>query len=235
MKKHFQKQIKQNTFFCFSPPVMAATVIIELALLCWSLVRYRKSTSLKLSVIILLSLAVFQAAEYGICESISLGSSMWAKIGFASITVLPVAGLHLIYSIAGRHPKKLIWFAYLSGLIWIGLFLFGGIMESQVCSGNYIIFNLKITFGGAYFMYYYFWLLFGSSVALKIAKTTDKKTSQALRAMVVGYGSFTVPATFIWFIYDGASKGLPSIMCGFAVIFALILALYIIPRTAQRS
>lgn len=214
---------------------MALTVIIEVLLAIFSIIRLRNNRSVQLGVGILLFLALFQAAEYGICEQIGFGGTIWAQIGFASITMLPVLGMHLISTIAKLQDMRILLAAYLSGAVWIGLFAFGGIMENQVCSGNYVIFNLSAGFGGAYFMFYYFWLVFGSIVAIKqsFKKKVSKQQASALRAMVLGYASFTVPATLIWFVFDGAAQGLPSIMCGFAVIFALILGLKILPTASK--
>jgi hypothetical protein len=48
--------------------------------------------------------------------------------------------------------------------------------------------------------------------------------------MVLAYLSLLVPTTTVNLINPETVRGIPSIMCGFAVIFALILGLYILPR-----
>src|SRR5262245_15307458 len=56
-----------HTFYCFSPPVMLATFIVEIALAAFVFVRYRTSRFGKVGGLILILLAVFQFAEYRVC------------------------------------------------------------------------------------------------------------------------------------------------------------------------
>jgi hypothetical protein len=229
-------RFSKNTFSCFSPLVMAITIFIEVGLLIYGLFRYKRSTPISLSLLVLFCLALFQAAEYGICENLLLPDSVWAVIGFVSITMLPVLGIHLISSISKKTHFKLILLAYISAAAWSALFIFGDVLGEVVCEGNYVIFELSNGYGGGYFMYYYFWLLLGAGLAWRSQQqSTDRKTKQALVGLIVGYASFVIPATFIWFTYEGAAQGLPSIMCGFAVLFAIILGTYIMPRIGTKS
>ncbi|TSC81996.1 MAG: hypothetical protein G01um101419_692, partial [Parcubacteria group bacterium Gr01-1014_19] len=47
---------------------------------------------------------------------------------------------------------------------------------------------------------------------------------------IVGYLSFILPMGVIFVISPATREALASIMCGFAIIFALILALKIVPK-----
>jgi hypothetical protein len=58
------------------------------------------------------------------------------------------------------------------------------------------------------------------------------KVKQSLQAMVAAYLALLVPTTTVNLINPETIHGIPSIMCGFAVIFALILGLYVLPRVA---
>lgn len=215
---------------------MAMTVIVEVGLAIFTLLAREKNLTTRLGVIILIALATFQLAEYGICEDLGLNDNLWAKAGFVAITTLPVLGFHMIHTIAGKTNKYAVGAGYLTGLAWIILFLSGNAMENSVCNGNYVIFNLREGFGGAYFIFYYFWLIYGSVVAIHYARLAQQKTKKALWTVVLGYASFTVPATLIWFFAsdNGASQGLPSIMCGFAVIFAVLLTTIVLPNSSEK-
>ena len=93
--KFFPKQQKRETvLFCFSPPIMLATVIVESALALWTLFRYRQHLLGKIAVVILLLLAAFQISEYQVCGNHS--AEAWSKFGLVAITLLPVFGLRLI-------------------------------------------------------------------------------------------------------------------------------------------
>ena len=83
----FPKQKNQTTLFCFSPPVMLATVIIESGLALWTLFRYRQHLFGKIAVAILLLLAAFQISEYQVCGNHD--AETWARFGLVAITLLP--------------------------------------------------------------------------------------------------------------------------------------------------
>ena len=60
------KDYKGKTF-CFSPPVMLATFIIEFGFAFYSIWRYKMTTISRLVVAMLFALGSFQLAEYMIC------------------------------------------------------------------------------------------------------------------------------------------------------------------------
>jgi hypothetical protein len=47
--------------------------------------------------------------------------------------------------------------------------------------------------------------------------------------MMVGYLVFLIPTSVVGIAFPDSQRGIPSIMCGFAVLFAAIFALYILP------
>jgi len=226
-----------NTFYCFSPPVMIATFFIEIALVVYTLFFLKLNKSTKIGVILIICLAIFQLAEYGVCESYGTASLM-AKLGFIAITLLPPLGLHLVITIGNRNYKPLIVGAYLASLVWIFIFIFGSIMSGSVCEGNYVIFNIAEPYEGIYYLYYNFLLLLAMGLAISFAqkkRNAPKNIRRALHALVLGYLAFIVPSIFFTLIndYKGNDSPLPSVMCGFAVTLALILALRTIPLTTE--
>jgi hypothetical protein len=174
-------------------------------------------------------------AEYGICKQIGLENTIWAKFGFASITMLPILGLHLVYTIAGKSNKALLLAGYTGTLAWVLVFVFGNIMQSAVCTGNYVIFKVVNPWEGYYYLFYDLVVLIAMVQAIRFARETKStKTKNALHWLFIGYISFTVPAAVIWFLTDGADMALPSIMCGFAVIFAVIVGTRVIPYSTVK-
>jgi hypothetical protein len=74
-------------------------------------------------------------------------------------------------------------------------------------------------------------LLIGTGIALYYSvKTKDTNIKSALQWMSIGYISFMLPTVLAVIRYPSASSGIPSIMCGFAVLLALILVLFVLPR-----
>ena len=224
-----------NKFYCFSPPVMLATIIIELSLAIYTLIRYKLNPKKRLVLAILLLLATFQLAEYSVCGRFNLNAEAWSRVGFVAITMLPPLGLHLIKVIAGKSAKLLLLVAYLSALVWIVAFTFSSnVFAGQVCAGNYVIFRLTSTANLGYFIYYYSWLFVSIFLALYWSRKSKKQTSRALMLLVLGYLVFLVPTTVTNSLYPNSGRGIPSIMCGFAVLYAIILVFGVMPLSLDK-
>lgn len=230
------RYLKTGNLYCFSPPVMLATFIIEVLLAVYVVWRYALTPVTRLAVLILVGLATFQLAEYNVCEGAwGVSSLMWAKIGYVAITMLPPLGLHLATKLAGRSNRTLVATGYASGLLFAAFFLFSGNgIESQQCLGNYVIFQTAPWSVIPYAVYYYGWLIVTVGYALNAAKAMKKQSKRvALYALSVGYMAFILPTTTANVIDPSTIAGIPSIMCGFAVILALVLTFVVLPRYYQ--
>ena len=95
----------QRTLYCFSPPVMIATFIIEIVLAIIVFIRYRVTRFGKAAGFVLVLLAAFQLAEYRICTTTEI-PLLWSRIGFVAITLLPLMGLYLV-SLVSHKPHFL--------------------------------------------------------------------------------------------------------------------------------
>lgn len=232
------RYLKPNRLYCFSPPVMLATFIIEIVCAVYVVVKYKLTPVSRLAVALLVCLAVFQLAEYNVCEgAFGVDSLTWARIGYVAITLLPPLGLHLSTRLAGEKQRLLVGVAYASAAVFACIFLFVGHgMQGQQCLGNYVIFQIASWALLPYSVYYYGWLIFGTVYSLSVGsamKSKDKRV--ALYALAVGYLSFIVPTTAANYIAPATMAGIPSIMCGFAVILALILTGVVVPRYYRRG
>ncbi|MFZ1249654.1 MAG: hypothetical protein WAQ24_05035 [Candidatus Saccharimonadales bacterium] len=231
MKRHQ----KQGTFYCFSPPVMMATFLIEIGLAVWTLWRYRMNRLVQLSVATFVCLAMFQLAEYTICEGLfGLSQLTWAKIGYVAITALPPLGIHLLLVIAKRKAPWLLAVSYGSMVVFMAYFLFAtnGI-SATTCGGNYVIFKTSNYATSWYTLYYYgLELLVVGASAYLAHSVSNRRTKQALFGLTAGYLGFMVPVAIANTINPALIHAVPSVMCGFAVIFALSLGLYVLPRAA---
>lgn len=236
MATHGLEKYKKNNeaiLCCFSPAVMIATVIIEVVLAIWTLVRNHKSIFGKVAVGILLLLAAFQISEYQVCGNYD--GQFWSRFGLVAITILPVLGFYLITFIT--RSKK---FLALGGTIaaaFVAYFIFAphGAIDAY-CGGNYVIFGgpegLYELFGGYYFG---FLILSMWEAMLGIQSTHSARFKSVLKWMIIGYLSFILPLAIVYTVYAPARVAVASIMCGFAVIFAFILAFEIVPRFANHE
>ena len=73
---HHMDKFRKPKLYCFSPPVMIATFVIEVSLAIYTLWRYKLNPVTRLTVALLVCLAIFQLAEYNVCEGALLLSGV---------------------------------------------------------------------------------------------------------------------------------------------------------------
>lgn len=231
---------KQTTLACFSPLVMLATFIFEILAGVYIVWRYKLSAVSRLAVLILIALATFQLAEYNICETaLGLSSLDWARVGFVAITTLPPMGIHMAAAIAGQASrlKWLIASAYALGAVFATLFMTvgRGMQGGDECLGNYVIFHVSPATMDWYTLYYYSLLLVGVGLSVYLAKRTKQSSRRlALYWLAAGYMAFIIPTTTVSIIDPSTMAGIPSIMCGFAVLLAAVLVARVVPLSERK-
>jgi hypothetical protein len=229
-----EMRYQKNKLYCFSPPVMIATFAIESMLFVYTIVRYRMSPLGRIIAALLAFLAIFQFSEYHVCTP-DMAQASWSRVGFVAITLLPALGIHLVQEISGRGSRLITGTAYGTSILFAGAFgLNSAAFVGHVCAGNYAVFQLASPLGGLYFAYYYFWLLFGIGLAWYYADKVKPNIRKALHLQIVGYVSFILPTSLVNAINPQTLEGIPSIMCGFAVTYAMVLVFGIVPLVLKR-
>lgn len=212
---------------------MLSTFIIEIGLAAYVLWRYRHTLVGRLAVVVLVCLALFQLAEWMVCEgALGLDSITWSRIGFVVIGLLPALGLHMVHVLSGRKKSLIPIVGYGAATAFSVYFLVAthGI-TGAICGGNYVIFQVAPDAIRAFTLYYYGMLIAGAGFALYWASSApNRHIRQALRWLVLGYAVFMVPTAVVNTIDPSTIAAIPSIMCGFAVLFALILVFAILPE-----
>jgi len=211
---------------------MIATFAIEIICALYIVIKYKMTPVTRLATAVLVCLATFQLAEYNVCEgSWGIDSLTWARIGYVAITLLPPLGLHLATRIAGQKRPILIGAAYVSAAVFAAIFLFVGHgMQGQQCLGNYVLFTIAPWAETPYLLHYYGWLMVSVGYAWKAAQNAVAPSiKKALYALAIGYLAFIVPTTAVNVIDPSTIASIPSIMCGFAVILAVILTGFVVP------
>lgn len=216
---------------------MIATFVVEVALAIFVWLRRRHNAANRVILITLICLALFQLTEYQTCGTTDASKMIWSRIGFVAITLLPPLGVDLIARIGKRPHVLAVWFSYSLAFIFIAVFtLAPQAINAAVCGGNYIVFHLRDGLGWAYGAYYYGVILLSLMLAAKHGEEAkDKKTVSAVRWFIFGILGFLVPTATVNAFYPETVAGIPSIMCGFAVLYALVLALRISPQLAAKS
>lgn len=217
---------------------MILTFLIELLLLAWTLFRYRHTTVVRLVAAIMVCLAAFQLAEFAVCEGMfGVDKFTWSRLGFVAITALPALGIHALMEIAGQTSRSGLLIVYTLMALFMGYFAFApGAMTSSVCGGNYVLFQSGREASFFYGLYYYSLEIIAAFVAIDAGrKTRDNDTKKALYGLAIAYGLLLVPTTTVNILYPETVAGIPSIMCGFAVFLALMIALYVLPHAATKQ
>lgn len=221
---------------------MLATLTIETVLAIYTIWRYKMTTLTRLITGLFVGLATFQLAEYFVCTGYGLSAERWSRLGFIAITFLPPLGLHLMHVLANKPKRRLVIASYVTMAGYIGIFSFyHAAFEGHQCTGNYVIFQIGQRLGGLYYVYYFGWLFAGISLGVRWAnQLQDKgkkyvKQLETVRGLIVGYLVFLVPVALANVVEPQSRRGIPSIMCGFAVILAFILAGYVLPRVGEEK
>ena len=212
---------------------MIVTLLIELGLAIYVFFKYKHGLFGRVAAAILAALALFQLAEYQVCDN--QDAVWWSRFGLSVITLLPVLGLYLISLISQKqHFLRL---GYVVVTMFILYFLFVPKETiSSLCAGNYVIFSGPQALYQFYAAYYFGFLIFGIWESIETLNSGTHKALQAvLKWIVIGYLSFMLPMGVAYAIYPPARYAVASIMCGFAVTFALILAFQIVPKYYKYS
>lgn len=213
---------------------MVATMVIETGLAIYSLWRYKLNVLGRLIVAMLVGLAVFQLAEYQVCTGSGPSVVPWSRLGFVAISTLPPLGLHIMHVLAGKTGRRLVATAYASMAVFIVFFLLAqGAFSGYQCTGNYVIFQFSDNVTGTYSVYYFGWLIAGIGLGWRWLSQLKGKAKQAAQGLIAGYLVFLLPSALAMTIKPETRRAIPSILCGFAVLLALILALYIMPRAGR--
>ncbi len=229
-------RFESGKLYCFSPPVMLATFAIELVLALYVLIRYKLNKTTRLVAALMVCLAIFQIAEYMVCEgALGISSLEWARLGYVAITLLPPLGLHLGMRIAGVNHKKLVMSSYGMALIFSLIFIAAGQgVSSHVCYGNYVIFEIANWALYPFAAYYSGWVVIGTVLAWRAARATRVHLRRrALYGLILGYMAFILPTTVANIVDPRTIAAIPSIMCGFAILLALILVTWVMPDIAK--
>ncbi len=208
---------------------MIATILIEIGMAGWVLTRYSLNQPRRIILAILIGLAGFQIAEYGVCTGAE-GTLIWSRLGYVLITLLPALGLHLISTLNQNQGKLFVWITYAGAIALATTLAFvPSTLNQAVCTGNYTIFKLSEPFRTMWVNYYSGAVLLGIILSTVSASFALPSRRRPLKWLALGYAGFILPTLIIYHLLPQSRAGIPSIMCGFAVILAIILGLKVAP------
>lgn len=222
-----------TSFYCFSPEVMLITGLIEFGLFVWLLIKRNRNRALSLIIIILFCLAWFQFVEYYSCIWAVDTSAIMS--GMVAITLLPALGFDLVGRIAGGVGGVRLGY-WIAGSVSLGFIGFPQLFENAVCSGNYLIINVDEGIGHIFGGYYLLYLVWALIEGIKYSnRSIESNRRISMMWLMFGYVSFMLPMAIVYSVNPELVMAIPSVMCGFAIILALILGFKVAPALTKFS
>jgi peptidoglycan/LPS O-acetylase OafA/YrhL len=170
-----------------------------------------------------------------VCGGLGISNIDWARFGYATITLLPALGIHMLSAIAGKKTGWLVKTAYATCAAFVIFYVVGqGALNGHTCYSNYAVFDTLHSSNILFGLYYYGWMFIGIYLAF-IWSNELPRHRHALQAMAMGYAAFILPTTAFNIIDPSTTRGIPSIMCGFAAIFAIILVTKVLPNSCHEK
>ena len=212
------------TLYCFTPLATLVTFVVEIIFAIYVFLKYKSGPFARVAILILVFLGLFQLSEYLICKTNH--NELFTKIGYISITLLPPLGINLVELATGKKMFSKISYAF-AGIFSI-IIIFVPVFMSTACPGKFVVFTNLPAFDIFYSIYYYV-LLAISIILLLYGITQNNKNRNLLAWILTGYGSFIVPTVVLYLVEKVTRYTVVSIMCGFAILLAVIIVAKILP------
>lgn len=223
-----------ETFFCFSPAVMLGTFLIEYTLALWTLFQHGATRLGRLVGTGLILLGTFQLTEYLVC-GMGFSARPWLVPGLIAITFLPPVGLHITKELT-RRPIPLHWaYGFAVGYSWLFIAQPKSMVDS-FCTPNYLVLHFDQFAGFGFALFYTVVIAVSLWEAMRfIVLKPQAKEREAVAWLVVGYAAFLLPTAIVYYLTGIHHIAVPSVMCGFALLLAVVLAARVLPLAAKTT
>jgi len=214
----------------YSPILAVATAAFDLLAVGWAFATRFKPGSrgvVGTTAAILLLLAGYQIAEVAICADVA-ASGFLPRLAFVIVTWLPPLGLLLIAQL--RRPRSgptyLSAYAALAAaagiVVWIAVDR--SFATASVCSAVYARYAHAMPRFRVYAWFY--WIGLAGMVAFSAYGATvcsDPRRRKQLALLFVGTLAFVVPSLVLSSFVPATRGALPSVLCHFALLLAVLL------------
>lgn len=169
-------------------------------------------------------LLIYQSFEFIICK-LNFTSSLTVYLAFVAITLLSPAGITLVI-LFYSYKIKYVFLAYVPAVFWI-IYYFFTISNFEVvkCSMLYAAYNYPLGFWYG-LTYYAVILLTLIIIVFNIRKTKRPELNKQNYILLTAFLSFTLPMMIAYFLYPLIVEVIESVMCKFALLFAVLLTYF---------
>jgi hypothetical protein len=217
----------------YSPTLAVGTAAFEIIAAGWAFAlarsRGRGGRAVPFTTgLVLLLLAGYQLTEVAICADVAAAGFL-PRFAFIIVTWLPALGLLLIAQI--RRPRSRAFYGFAVGMLavsagmvaWIALD--PSFASASVCNAVYARYAHALPRFQLYAAYYWVGLL--GMILLSgfgIRGSKDPYSRRLLAHIEIGTLGFILPSIAISYFVPETRHALPSVLCHFALILALLLA-----------
>lgn len=129
----------------------------------------------------------------------------------------------------------MVWGYALAAAFSLVMALYPGLFGAATCTGQFVAFHTANPgFDVLYTVYYATTLFMGVGFAWQGWRAASGPYRRALLWILTGYLAFMVPALLIYAFVTLGKVAFASVLCGFAIVLAVILALKVLPLTHRR-
>ena len=206
---------------CFNPAVSLTTFLIEIILATALLLQKPHKKINQLGAITLIGLGMYQFSEAMIC--FQFFQLFFTRFGYMMTAFLPALGIHLTFLLVRKKHHLL--FIYLPALLFAGIIIFTEFLITKAqCFTLFVQFFYGTTLLPLLYTIYYILYLLAIFVLLFSAYRRARSSLKPLYFLsILALISFIVP-TFIFIILaPKLTAVLGSVLCHFALIFAIML------------
>lgn len=227
---------------CYTPQVSLATALIEWALAVLMVKTFKKTLLRDYFTVLIVMLGLYQFSEFMLCATGY--ASFWATFGFVAYTFLPAICLDAVTRFLGKdaHPAVVYAIPVLASAYTV---FSGGFVTEAYCSMFYVrVLNLFNQAQGGwmrvaslvYSAYYTGFIILSGILMLSARrKESDHRKKRLHLCVPVGILMMGIPAYIVMFVFPGADFTFPSVLCHFALFFAMMafLAVYFESQVAK--
>ena len=210
---------------CFTPAISFAIFAIEWILGLIVLWKRRNAGRFKeaygIAACILFFLGFYQFTQGMFC----LGNvQLWGLAGFLTYTFLPAMGVHFAYVLLGKKDRKMYWIYSFPILFSLIAVLTPNFVKIASCSRYFIVaqHSWSDLLRWIYGIYYFGFIIYTAYLCSQESKR-DRKDRKMVMAGLVGIFAFTIPTFILIILFPALEIGFPSILCEFALLFAVCL------------
>ena len=217
----------------YSPTLAVGTAAFEIIAAGWAFTLVRSKGRGERAVpfttgLILLLLAGYQLTEVAICADVAAAGFL-PRLAFVIVTWLPALGLLLVAQI--QRPRSRAMYGFAIAMLALSAGIVGWIAvdssfaSASVCNAVYARYAHAQPRFQLYAGYYWVGLLGMTLVSgFGIRSTKDVRRRQCLGHVLIGTLGFILPSIAVSYFVPATKHALPSVLCHFALILAMLLA-----------